>query len=67
MVGGVIPDIERQSAQEARTESRKTAWLLIRWRDEAIRVGRKITRVVLAFEAGRDGFWLAHSLRARRS
>src|SRR5665811_1217480 len=27
--------------------------------------GRMITRIVLAFEAGRDGFWLARWLRAR--
>ena len=33
-------------------------------RDEAINAGRKITRIVLAFEAGRDGFWLARWLRA---
>jgi hypothetical protein len=39
--------------------------LLHRWRDEAINAGRKITRIVLAFEAGRDGFWLARWLRAR--
>ena len=32
-----------------------------RWR----RAGRKITRIALAFEAGRDGFWLARWLRAR--
>jgi hypothetical protein len=33
--------------------------LLHRWRDEAVRAGRTITRIALAFEAGRDGFWLA--------
>jgi hypothetical protein len=27
------------------------------WRDEAVRAGRTITRIALAFEAGRDGFW----------
>jgi transposase len=36
-----------------------------RWRDEAIRGNRTITRIVLAYEAGRDGFWLARWLRAR--
>src|SRR6202022_4580752 len=39
--------------------------LLHRWRDEAVRTGKKITRIALAFEAGRDGFWLARWLRAR--
>ena len=36
-----------------------------RWRHEAIRAGRKIERVVVAYEAGRDGFWLARWLRER--
>ncbi len=36
--------------------------VLHRWRDEAIRAGRTITRIALAFEAGRDGFWLARWL-----
>ncbi|HET6928097.1 MAG TPA: IS110 family transposase [Hyphomicrobiaceae bacterium] len=39
--------------------------LLHRWRDEAVRAGRNITRIALAFEAGRDGFWLARWLAAR--
>ena len=38
---------------------------LYRWRDEAVKAGRKIKRIVVAFEAGRDGFWLARWLRAR--
>jgi transposase len=36
------------------------------WRDRAIKAGRAINRIVLAFEAGRDGFWLARWLRARQ-
>src|SRR6188768_3933605 len=39
--------------------------LLHRWRDEAVQAGRTITRIAVAFEAGRDGFWLARWLRAR--
>jgi hypothetical protein len=30
-------------------------WEKIR-KDEAVRAGKKITRIALAFEAGRDGF-----------
>jgi transposase len=33
--------------------------MLHRWRDEAVRAGRTITRIALAFEAGRDGFCYA--------
>jgi transposase len=39
--------------------------LIERWRNEAIEAGRTITRIVVAFEAGRDGFWLARWLKAR--
>jgi transposase len=39
--------------------------VLHRWRDEAVRTGRTITRIAVAFEAGRDGFWLARWLEAR--
>ena len=39
--------------------------LLDRWRKEAEKAGHKIKRIAVAFEAGRDGFWLARWLRAR--
>ena len=39
--------------------------LLHRWRDEAAQAEREIDRIVVAFEAGRDGFWLARWLRSR--
>jgi transposase len=39
--------------------------LLLRWRDQATKTGGRIKRMVVAFEAGRDGFWLARWLRAR--
>jgi transposase len=37
----------------------------MRWRAEATKIGRTIMRIAVAFEAGRDGFWLARWLRAR--
>jgi hypothetical protein len=39
--------------------------LLHRWRNEAGRARREIKRIVVVYEAGRDGFWLARWLRAR--
>jgi hypothetical protein len=39
--------------------------VLHRWRDETVKAGRTITRIALAFEAGRHGFWLARWLAAR--
>jgi hypothetical protein len=38
---------------------------LLGWRDAAVKAGRAIARIAVAFEAGRDGFWLARWLRAR--
>jgi transposase len=40
--------------------------LLDRWRKEAEKAGHKIKRIVVAYGASRDGFWLARWLRARR-
>ena len=40
--------------------------LVERWRDEAVKAGKMIERIALAFEAGRDGFWLARWLHGAR-
>jgi hypothetical protein len=65
LVGGVLPGIERQPCKKLEPSPVRLLALLHRWRDEALRAGRTITRIALAFEAGRDGFWLARWLAAR--
>src|SRR5207248_2643078 len=65
LVGGVLPGIERQPHKKLAPSAERLLGLLHRWRDEAVRAGKKITRIALAFEAGRDGFWLARWLSAR--
>jgi transposase len=65
LVGGVLPGIERQPQKKLEPSAERLLGLLHRWRDEAVRAGKKITRIALAFEAGRDGFWLARWLNAR--
>jgi transposase len=65
LVGGVVPGIERQPRKKLEPSPERLLALLHRWRDEAVRAGRNITRIALAFEAGRDGFWLARWLAAR--
>src|SRR5215469_9255211 len=65
LVGGVIPGIERDPLKKLVPDEEGLLKLLHRWRDEAIKAGHGITRMVVAFEAGRDGFWLARWLRAR--
>src|ERR1700720_2366017 len=65
LVAGVLPGIERQPRKKLEPSAERLLGLLHRWRDEAVRAGRNITRIALAFEAGRDGFWLARWLNAR--
>ena len=65
LIGGIVPGIERQPHKKLEPSPERLLAVLHRWRDEAVRAGRKITRIALAFEAGRDGFWLARWLRAR--
>src|ERR1700694_5433154 len=65
LVAGVLPGIERQPRKKLEPSAERLLGLLHRWRDEAVKAGRKITRIALAFEAGRNGFWLARWLEAR--
>src|SRR5580698_3902575 len=64
LVGGILPGIERQPRKKLEPSPERLLALLHRWRDEAVRAGSSITRIALAFEAGRDGFWLARWLQA---
>jgi transposase len=65
LVAGTVPGIERQPLKKLEPDERALHRLLQRWRDEATKTGGTITRIAVAFEAGRDGFWLARWLRAR--
>jgi len=65
LVAGMLPGIERQPRKKLEPSPEHLLTLLHGWRDEAVRAGRTITRIALAFEAGRDGFWLARWLEAR--
>ena len=65
LIGGLVPGIERQPRQKLEPSPEQLLAVLHRWREEAVRAGRTITRIALAFEAGRDGFWLARWLEAR--
>ncbi len=65
LIAGMVPGIERQPLKKLGPDEQALLQLLRRWQDEAIRAGRPITRIAVAYEAGRDGFWLARWLRAR--
>src|SRR3954453_8152138 len=65
LVAGIVPGIERHPLKKLEPSEGDLLRLLMRWRAEATQKGRTITRIAVAFEAGRDGFWLARWLRAR--
>src|ERR1700733_13162980 len=65
LAGGVVPGIERRPLKKLDPDPTALLRLVEGWRDHAMKAGRMITRIVLAFEAGRDGFWLARWVRAR--
>src|ERR1041384_1413847 len=64
LVAGVVPGIARHPLKKLAPDQDALLKLLHRWRAEAGQAGRKIRRIAVAFEAGRDGFWLARWLRA---
>src|SRR3989440_8681952 len=65
LIAGIVPSVERQPLKKLAVDESALLKLLNRWREEAEKAGRGIERIAVAFEAGRDGFWLARWLRAR--
>src|SRR3954469_17176830 len=64
LVAGIVSGIARHPLKKLAPDQDALLNLLHRWREEAGQAGRKISRIAVAFEAGRDGFWLARWLRA---
>jgi transposase len=64
LVAGIVPGVERQPLKKLEVDENALLKLLNRWREEAEKAGHRIERIAVAFEAGRDGFWLARWLRA---
>jgi transposase len=65
LIAGIVPGVDRHPLKKLNVDEKALLQLLHRWRDEAAKAGYVITRMAVAFEAGRDGFWLARWLRAR--
>ena len=64
-VGAIVPGLSRRPRR--RLPPRDMPGLLTqleRWRAEALKAGRTVRRIVLTYEAGRDGFWIARYLLA---
>src|SRR5947199_1023013 len=65
LVTALVPGSEREPLKKFDAQEEMLLKLLHRWRRDAGQAGRNIKRIVVAFEAGRDGFWLARWLQAR--
>jgi transposase len=65
LVAGLVPGLKREPLKQMEADERALLGLLHRWQAEGVKAGAKIERIAVAFEAGRDGFWLARWLLAR--
>lgn len=65
LVAASVPGIDRHPSKKLEPDAAALLRLLHRWQAEAERTGRSIERIAVAYEAGRDGVWLARWLRAR--
>ena len=63
LVAGVVPGLERQPLKKLEPDEVGLLRLLQRWRAEATTAGGTIERITVAYEAGRNGFWLARWLK----
>jgi len=65
LVAGMIPGLGRQPLKKIAPNEAALLSLLQRWQEEAIKICQTIRRITVAYEAGRDGFWLARWLCSR--
>jgi transposase len=65
LVAAIVPGLDRHPLKKIEPDQEALLRLLRRWQDEATKAGKTIARIAVAYEAGRDGFWLARWLRAR--
>jgi len=63
LVGALVPGLERDPRKKLPPDKQALLKLLHRWCAEAARKGHPIKRICVAYEAGRDGVWLARWLR----
>ena len=54
LVSGAVPGVERQPLKKLEPDATVQLRLIERWRNEAVRAGRPISRIALAYEDGRE-------------
>src|SRR3954465_13815832 len=65
LVGAQVAGVPRQCRQKLDPSAQALLDHLDHLRQRAGRAGKRVSRVVVAYEAGRDGFWLARWLQQR--
>jgi len=65
LAAGIVPGVEREPSKKLKTDTDALLELLEQWRQEAEKTGHRIKRIVVAYEAGLDGFWLARYLHGK--
>jgi transposase len=65
LAAGTVPGVKRQPKKKLPASGEPLLAQIERWRAEAEKAGHAIKRTVVAFEAGRDGAWLARWLQDR--
>src|SRR5882757_1176436 len=65
VVQGLVPGLSKQPLKALGPDASALLALVNRWQLDGTKGGGRIKRIVVAFEAGRDGFWLARWLRSR--
>jgi len=71
LVSGAVPGVERQPLKKLEPDATALLRLIERWRNEAMRAGRPISRIALAYEAAwsnllKPSAWRQRSLQGRR-
>jgi transposase len=56
LAAGMVPGLNRQPLKKLEPSAPALLRLVERWRDEAVKAGRTITRIVLAYEATGSGW-----------
>lgn len=62
LTAATVPGVKRQPRKHLPADEHVLCAQIMRWRAEAEKAGHAIKRIVVAFEAGRDGAWLARWL-----
>src|ERR1700733_2759034 len=65
-LGAVIPGVSRRPKTGVKARDMNEVMRVVdRWKAEAVRAAKTVARIVVAYEAGRDGFWIARELTER--